>query len=120
MDPGPYRHVRRQRRLLGRPAFLDAIEVQMGRSLRDQLVDLEVGKADIVELGPNDLRHASERGGTVWSSLPLDLIALVVTPGRAEDSRVRQALALSIDRAAMHNVLLQKQGEVTAALLPNG
>jgi peptide/nickel transport system substrate-binding protein len=101
----------------GRP-FLDAIEVQMGRVLRDQLVDLEIGKADVVEIGPADLRRASERGGTVWSSAPLDLIALVVAPGRVEDPRVRQALALSIDRAAMHNVLLQKQGEVSAALLP--
>jgi peptide/nickel transport system substrate-binding protein len=101
----------------GRP-FVDAIEVQMGRGLRDQLVDLEIGKADIVELGPADLRRASEHGVTVWSSAPLDLIALVVAPGRAEDPRLRQALALSIDRAAMHNVLLQKQGEVSAALLP--
>jgi peptide/nickel transport system substrate-binding protein len=101
----------------GRP-FLDAIEVQMGRGLRDQLVDLEIGKADVAEIGPADLRRAAERGGTVWSSAPLDLIALVATPGRAEDPRVRQALALSIDRTAMHNVLLQKQGEVSAALLP--
>jgi peptide/nickel transport system substrate-binding protein len=102
----------------GGRAFLDAIEVQMGRSLRDQLVDLEIGKADITELGPADLRRASERGGTVWSSAPLDLIALVFAPGRAEDPRLRQALALAIDRAAMHNVLLQKQGDLSAALLP--
>jgi peptide/nickel transport system substrate-binding protein len=101
----------------GRP-FLDAIEVQLGRSLRDQLVDLEIGKADVVELAPTDLRRAAERGGAVWSSAPLDLIALAVAPGRVEDQRVRQALALAIDRAAMHNVLLQKQGDVSAALLP--
>jgi peptide/nickel transport system substrate-binding protein len=101
----------------GRP-FLDAIDVQMGRAPRDQLVDLEIGKADVAELGPADLRRASERGGTVWSSAPLDLIALVVAPGRIENPRARQALALSIDRAAMHTVLLQKQGEVSAALLP--
>jgi hypothetical protein len=31
---------------------------------------------------------------------------------------VRRALALSIDRAAIHNVLLQKQGEISGALLP--
>jgi ABC-type transport system substrate-binding protein len=31
---------------------------------------------------------------------------------------LRQALALSIDRKAIHNVLLQKQGESTGALLP--
>jgi hypothetical protein len=33
-------------------------------------------------------------------------------------SRYREALALSIDRAAIHNVLLQKQGEISGALLP--
>jgi len=101
----------------GRP-FLDAIEVQMGRSLHDQLVDLEIGKADVAELSPADLRRASERGAMLWSSAPLNLIALEIAPGRAVDPRVRQALALSIDRAAMHNVLLQKQGDIAAALLP--
>jgi len=101
----------------GRP-FLDAIEVQMGRPLRDQFVDLEIGKADITELGPGELRRTTERGRTVWSSAPIDLIALAFARGRAPNPRVRQALALSIDRAAMHNVLLQKQGDISAALLP--
>ena len=101
----------------GRP-FLDAIQVQMGRGLRDQLVDLELGKTDVAELGPADLRRASERGGAVWTSAPLNLIALVFPAGRSEDPRIRHALGLSIDRAAMHNVLLQKQGEISAALLP--
>ena len=101
----------------GRP-FLDAIDVQLGRGLRDQLADLELGKADIVEVGPNDLRRASDHGRTVWSSAAVNLIALAFGPGRAEDPRLREALALSIDRAAMHSVLLQRQGEVSAALLP--
>jgi peptide/nickel transport system substrate-binding protein len=99
----------------GRP-FLDAIDVQLGRSLRDQLADLELGKADVVEIGPADLRRASAHGRTVWSSAVVSLIALVFAP--APDRRLRESLALSIDRAAMHAVLLQKQGEPTAALLP--
>lgn len=99
----------------GRP-FLDAIDVQLGRGLRDQLADLELGKADIVEVGPTDLRRASDHGRTVWSSAAVSLIALAIAP--APDPRLREALALSIDRAAMHTVLLQKQGEPTAALLP--
>jgi len=102
----------------GGRAFLDAIEVQMGRGLREQLVDLEIGKTDIAEVGPAELRRASEHGREVWSSAPVHLIALVFAPGRAADPRLREALALSIDRAAMHSVLLQKQGEITAALLP--
>jgi len=101
----------------GRP-FLDGIDVQLGRPLRDQLVDLELGKTDFAEIAPADLRRASEHGRAVWSSSPVNLLALQFTPGRAEDPRLREALALAIDRAAMHNVLLQKQGEATAALLP--
>ena len=34
----------------GRP-FLDNVDIQLARSLRDQSVDLELGKADVVELG---------------------------------------------------------------------
>jgi ABC-type transport system substrate-binding protein len=101
----------------GRP-FLDAIDVQLGRGLRDQMADLELGKADIAEIGPADLRRASDHGRTVWSSAAVDLIALAFAPGHADDARLREALALSIDRTAMLAVLLQKQGEPTAALLP--
>ena len=36
----------------------------------------------------------------------------------AEDTRLREALGLSIDRTAMHNVLLQRQGEIAGGLLP--
>src|SRR5713101_1114497 len=38
----------------GRP-FLDSIELQMGRAPRDQLIDLEVGKADLVEVPPQQV-----------------------------------------------------------------
>ena len=99
----------------GRP-FLDVIDVQLGRGLHDQFLDLDLGKADIVEIAPTDLRRASSQGHIVWSSAPVSLIALSFGP--APDRRLREALALSIDRATMHTVLLQKQGEATAALLP--
>jgi len=99
----------------GRP-FLDTIEIQMARSLRDQSVDLELGKADVVELGPNELRRPAA-GRRVWSSSPVRLMALVFGP-RVEDVRVREALALAVDRTAIHSVLLQRQGEISGALLP--
>ncbi len=99
----------------GRP-FLDAVEIQMARSLRDQSADLELGIADVVELGPNELRRqvAARR---VWSSSPVRVLALVFGP-RVAGARVREALALAVDRTAIYNVLLQKQGEVSGALLP--
>ena len=37
---------------------------------------------------------------------------------KVEDARVREALALTVDRAAIHRVLLQRQGEISGALLP--
>ncbi|MGA8366123.1 MAG: ABC transporter substrate-binding protein, partial [Candidatus Acidiferrales bacterium] len=45
---------------------------------------------------------------------------LVFLPGRpvAEDARVREALARSVDRAAIVNFLLQKEGEPAGGLLP--
>ena len=99
----------------GRP-FLDRVEILLGRSLRDQASDLDLGKADIVELGPNELRR-QPTGRRVWSSSPVRVLALVFSP-RFDDTRVREALALAVDRSAIHTVLLQRQGEISGALLP--
>ena len=99
----------------GRP-FLDGVEVELARPLRDQSIDLELGRADVVELGPAELRRAAP-GRKVWISAPVRLVALVFGP-RVDDARVREALALAVDRTAIHTVLLQRQGETSAALLP--
>jgi hypothetical protein len=98
----------------GRP-FLDSVEVTLGRPLRDQSIDLEVGKADLVELGPAELRRQSP-GRRIWSSSPVRVLALVFSP-RIGDARVREALALALDRSAL-SVLLGRQGEISAGLLP--
>jgi peptide/nickel transport system substrate-binding protein len=99
----------------GRP-FLDSVEISLGRPLRDQSIDLELGKADVVELGPNELLR-SPPGRKVWTSSPVRVLALVFS-ARFEDARVREALALAIDRSAIHTVLFQRQGEISGALLP--
>ncbi len=103
----------------GRP-FLDAVSIEMGRPFRDQLLDLEVDRADFVEIWPGDVRRTAQRGAKVWSTAPNMLVALVFERGKPaiEDARVREAVALTIDRAAMHSVLVQKQGEPASALLP--
>jgi peptide/nickel transport system substrate-binding protein len=99
----------------GRP-FLDGVEILLGRPLREQISNLELGKADMVEFGPTELRRqaASRR---VWISSPVRVLALVFA-SRFEDVRVREALALAVDRSAIHTVLLQRQGETSGALLP--
>lgn len=99
----------------GRP-FLDSVEIQLSRPLREQSLDLETGKADLIELGPNEIRRAPA-GRKTWSSQPVRIIALAFNP-RADDARVREALALAVDRATIWTVILQRQGEVSAALLP--
>src|ERR1035438_7669509 len=99
----------------GRP-FLERVEILLGRALRDQAGDLDLGKADVVELGPNELRRLPA-GRRVWSSSPVRVLALVFAP-RFEDARLREALALAVDRSAIHTVLLQRQGDISGALLP--
>lgn len=99
----------------GRP-FLDSVEVEMGRPLHDQSIALNLGKTDLVQLDPGDSPRSSG-GHRVWSSAPVRLLVLLVAP-RIEDMRVREALALAVDRSSIHSVMLQRQGEVTGALLP--
>ncbi|MGP8247433.1 MAG: ABC transporter substrate-binding protein, partial [Bryobacteraceae bacterium] len=96
--------------------FVDAVEVRMGRPLRDQSIDLEVGKADVIELGAGESRRGAA-GRKIWMSAPVRIVALVFGP-RVEDARIREGLALAVDRTAILNVLLQKQGEISGALLP--
>jgi len=99
----------------GRP-FLDSIEIEMARPLPSQSIDLDLSRADLVQLDPNESRRAAS-GRKVWSSAPVRLLLLEFAP-RIDDARVREAMALAVDRNAIHNVLLQRQGEVTAAVLP--
>jgi Bacterial extracellular solute-binding proteins, family 5 Middle len=107
----------------GRP-FVDAVEIAMGRSLRDRLLDLELNKTDLTEIPPQEARHASERGVRISQSQPDELLALVFLNDRpaAKDPHAReiigQSVSLSIDRATLVTFLLQKVGEPTAALLP--
>ena len=104
----------------GRP-FVDAIEfVRTGRSIRDQWLDLSVGRADVVEVPPEDVAPGaataarplrSRRRSSCWrSGLP--------TPARWRIQHLRAAIASAVDRSALFNVIFQKQGEITASLLP--
>jgi hypothetical protein len=108
---------------LGRP-FVDSIEITMGRAARERIVDLELNKADFAEIPAEDARRAAEHGVRVSRSRPDELLALVFLRGgepkrsRAVDGRVREAIALSIDRAAIVNFILQKEGEAAGGLLP--
>jgi Bacterial extracellular solute-binding proteins, family 5 Middle len=103
----------------GRP-FVDSIEVQMGRSTHERLLDLELNKADFVQIPAELARQATDHGVRVSASQPDELLALVFLKGRTatENARVREGIARCIDRAAIVNFILQKEGEPAGGLLP--
>lgn len=102
----------------GRP-FVDAVEIRGHRSIRDQWLDLSVGRADVVQVPPEMLRRAKQQQFTVVVSPPVTLLALELsTSGPLANSRLRASIAQAVDRGALFNVIFQKQGNLTAALLP--
>jgi ABC-type transport system substrate-binding protein len=102
-------------------AFLDGIEIEMGKSFREQMILLDLGKADVIEVAPDQARHAVAEGRRVENSAPAECMALVFARDRQslEEGKLRRALALSIDRESMNRVLLQGGGELSGALLPD-
>src|SRR5580704_1891946 len=103
----------------GRP-FVDAIDVTLGVPPLRAMFDLQLGKADLIELAPDLVPRAKQANLRVWSSEPVTLYGLRFDDAQsaASDVRLREAFSLSLDRGTMVNVLLQKQAEPAAALLP--
>ncbi len=102
----------------GRP-FLDEIDVYGHKPIREQWLDLSVGRADLVEVPAELLRQAQQQRLTVLTAPAVSLLALEVSEsGALANPLLRQAIALAVDRNALSNVIFQKQGEVTGSLLP--
>jgi MarR-like DNA-binding transcriptional regulator SgrR of sgrS sRNA len=100
-------------------AFLDSVEIHPHRSIRDQWLDLSVGRADLVEVPAEQLRQAHEQRLDVFASAPVLLLALTASDsGALANPNLRAAIAQAVDRSALSNVIFQKQGEITASLLP--
>jgi peptide/nickel transport system substrate-binding protein len=102
----------------GRP-YVDAIELNGGRGVRDQWMDLGVARADIVEVPAEQIRRAQQERLRVLVSRNIELVALVASANSSQDVLVRQAISAAIDRTSMLNVIFQKQGEVAAGVLPD-
>ena len=107
-------------------AFVDVIDIEMGQGFREQLVALDANKADVVELAPEQARRGVSDTYHVETSAPVELMALVFTKDwqtsadpESEDARLHRALALSIDRTSMNEVLLRGGGDPAGGLLPN-
>jgi ABC-type transport system substrate-binding protein len=104
----------------GRP-FLDGVEIEMGKSFRDQMTALELGRVDLGEVAPEQTHRGPFEGHHLENSGPVELVALlfardVQTP---EEKSLRETLALSVDRASMRTVLLQGAGQASAGVLPD-
>ena len=103
----------------GRP-YLDGVEIEMGRSFRDQATALDIGRADLVEIAPEQAHHFSAARGRLLSSAPVELMALVFARdvSSPDEKLQREVLGLSVDRGSIHSVLLQGAGQPTGSLLP--
>ena len=103
----------------GKP-FLDGVELEMGRSFRDQTSALEAGRADLIEVAPEQAHRFSPAKGRLVSSDPCELVALVFARDASspDEKLLREALGLSVERGSIQSVLLQGSGQPAGSLLP--
>jgi peptide/nickel transport system substrate-binding protein len=103
----------------GRP-FVDFVEVILGEPPLRQLLDLQVGRADIAEIVPDLVRKGRQEGLRIWNSAPQTLVALRFDDALAAPAsdQLREALWLALDRDTMANVLLQREAQPADSLLP--
>jgi ABC-type transport system substrate-binding protein len=120
-DPGKKLVLSAREDYWGGRAFVDTVEIELGKSFRDQGIALDLGKAQLIEVAPEQLHRASAENNRIEPSEPVELMALVFSrdPQSVDDGRFREALALAIDRTALNTVVMQSGGEPSAALLPN-
>jgi peptide/nickel transport system substrate-binding protein len=102
----------------GRP-YIDAIELNGGRGVRDQWMDLGVARSDIVEVPAEQIRRAQQERLRTLVSRDMELIALVPSANSVQDVRMRHAISAAIDRTSLLNVIFQRQGGVSAGVLPD-
>jgi peptide/nickel transport system substrate-binding protein len=107
-------------------AYPDSIEVQMGVSLRERLLERQLGPYAAAELTLDQLRALDLPNQNVTVSAPADLFAILFLQRdgaaragkKAVDPRIREALANCLDRGTTSNVLLQRKSTPAMGLLP--
>ena len=103
----------------GRP-FIDGVEIEFARGMRDQLAALDIGKADLIEVAPEQARRVSIGNHHPASSLPTELWAVVFNheSSSEQETGLREALGLSVERGSMRSVLMQGAGQPAGSVLP--
>jgi peptide/nickel transport system substrate-binding protein len=105
----------------GSRPFIDSIQISLGQNQREQMISLDLSKADVVEIAPEQSHRLGMESYRVSTTQPVELLALVFA-GEAQSSdeeALRRALALSIDRSSINNVLLQGTAVPAGSLLPD-
>jgi peptide/nickel transport system substrate-binding protein len=90
----------------GARPYLDAVAIEFGTGR---------GRAEVFDIPVGPARRILPEGLATWSSQPRTLVAITATNAQPV---LLHALALSIDRAPIVNVLAQHQGEAAFGLLP--
>jgi MarR-like DNA-binding transcriptional regulator SgrR of sgrS sRNA len=88
-------------------AYLDAIRIESPGGAAPSV-------GDLIELSPSS--RQSDKDTPVWLSNPNQLIALQLSSDIP--APIREAIALSIDRTPIANVLIRGRGTIAASLLP--
>lgn len=103
----------------GRP-FLDGVEVEMGRSFREQATAFDLRKAELIEVAPEQTHRLLQESRQLTVTARVELLALVFRrdASTAEEKLLRQALALAVEREPIRSVLFQGAGDPTAGVLP--
>ena len=103
----------------GRP-FIDHIEIEMGKSFRDQMSALQLGRAELVEVAPEQTHRIAQEGRVLASSSPMELLALIFLRDVAsgDEKILSEVLAWSVERNSIRDVLLQGVGQSTGSILP--
>lgn len=99
----------------GRP-FLEGVEIVMGGTLREQLIDMRLGADDVVEVDLEQARRLSGASQRVDAAAHSRLLALVFPGGTPA---TRELLRASLDRESIHAAILRRSGAPAASILPH-
>ncbi len=110
-DPGKKLALSARDDYWGGRAFLDSIEIEMGKSFREQMIGFDLGKADLVEVAPDQARHAVAGGPTCGELTSRGMDGAGLHPGCS----VRRGWEIARGPGAQHRSRRDEQRSVARA-----
>jgi ABC-type transport system substrate-binding protein len=111
----------------GGRSFPDSMEIQLASTMREQLLERQLGAYAAAELSVDQVRPLEQNNQNISYSRPSDLMVVLflqpdppnTRPGRKPvDPRIREALSHAMNRAAISNFILQKKAVPASGILP--